>query len=165
MARRLALVSLVLAAICAAAWYVIRSDGEGEPVRRRLHAFSREFNSSTVDGHGPEARARQLGAYFTEDAEVDLGRGAVPIKGRETLIGMAGRLQPRTSAFNLRFEDITVAMAPGGRSADVHLTAEFARRSIATGDQSIDAREFTIGMRFVDNEWRMHRVIAIDTLK
>ena len=125
MARRLALVSLVLAAIS-------RSGVVRHTVCRRRDLSGSDctrsranFNSSTVDGHGPEARARQLGAYFTDDAEVDLGRGAVPIKGRETLIGMAGRLQPRTSAFDLRFEDITVAMAPGGRSADVHLTAEF----------------------------------------
>ncbi|HEY7499972.1 MAG TPA: nuclear transport factor 2 family protein [Vicinamibacterales bacterium] len=165
MLRRLAIVAAALAALAAAAWYITQTPDEGDPIRKRLQAFAYEVNNSTVDGLGTEARAAKLGAFFTEDAEVDLGRGAAPIKGRETLIGMAGRLQPRTSAFSLRFEDITVAMAPGGQAADVHLTAEFIRRSITTGDQSLDAREFTIDMRRVENEWRMHRVTAVDTLK
>jgi hypothetical protein len=165
MFRRLAIVTAVLAAIVAAAWYITQADDEGAPIRRRLKAFADEVNSSTIDGHGPEARAAELGAFFTEDAEVDLGRGATPIKGRDTLVSMAGRLQPRTSAFSLRLEDITVAMAPGGQAADVHLTAEFIRRSITTGEQSLDAREFTIRMRWVDNQWRMDRVTAVDTLK
>jgi hypothetical protein len=165
MSRRLVIVLAAIAAVSAAAWYITQSGGEGEPIRRRLHAFAREVNGSTVDGQGTEARGAHLGAFFTEDVEVDLGRGSTPIKGRETLVAMAGRLQPRTAAFSLRFADVTVAMEPGGQSADVHLTAEFIRRSITTGDQSLDAREFTIAMRLVDNEWRMHRVTAIETLK
>ena len=95
----------------------------------------------------PAARAAQLGVFFTDDIEVELGQGAAPIKGRETILGMAARLQPRTAAFTLKFEDITVAMAPGGESADVHLTAEFIRRSFTTGEESLDAREFTLGVQ------------------
>jgi hypothetical protein len=165
MPRRLVIALAALAVLSAAAWYITRSEGEGEAVRRRLQAFASEVNNSTLDGRGTEARAAQLSAFFTEDVEVDLGRGSTPIKGRETLVAMAGRLQPRTAAFSLRFQDITVAMEPSGQAADVHLTAEFIRRSITTGDQSLDAREFTIAMRLVDNEWRMHRVTAVDTLK
>jgi hypothetical protein len=80
-------------------------------------------------------------------------------------MGMAERLQPRTAMFRLKFEDVTVAMSAGGDAADVHLAAEFIRRSITTGEQSLDAREFTIGMRRVENAWRIARVTAIDTLK
>ena len=165
MSRPILIGIAVLVLIAGAAWYITHADDESAPIRRRLQAFADEVNSSTIDGKGPEARAAQLGSFFTEDAEVDLGRGSTSIKGRARLVAMAGRLQPRTSAFTLRFEDITVAVAPGGQSADVHLTAEFIRRSITTGDQSLDAREFTIAMRLVDNEWRMDRVTAIDTLK
>ena len=56
-------------------------------------------------------------------------------------------------------------MAPGGETADVHLTAEIIRRSITTGDESLDAREFTLGMRRVGGEWQIARVTAVDTLK
>jgi hypothetical protein len=122
-------------------------------------------NRSTVDGLGPEARGAQLGAFFTEDVDVDLGKSAAPIHGRDTVIGMADRLQPRTSAFQLKFEDVGVAMVPGGETANVHLTAEFIRRSITTGEQTLDAREFTIGMRRVGGQWQIARVTAVDTLE
>ena len=76
---------------------------------------------------------------------------------------MAERLQPRTAAFRLQFEDVTVTMDPGETTADVHLTAEFIRRSITTGEESLDAREFSLGMQKVGGEWRIARVTAIDT--
>jgi hypothetical protein len=158
-------IGAILVLLAAGVWYVTRPDDEGAPIRQRLHAFADAVNRSTVDGAGPEARAQQLGDYFTEDVDVELGGGAAPIKGRETLIGMAERLQPRTAMFRLKFEDVTVAVAPGGGAADVHLTAEFIRRSITTGEESLDAREFTIGMRRVDDDWRIARVTAIATLK
>jgi hypothetical protein len=72
---------------------------------------------------------------------------------------------PRTAAFRLQFEDVSVAMAAGGETADVHLTAEFIRRSMTTGEESLDAREFTIGMRRVGGEWQIARVTAVDTLE
>jgi hypothetical protein len=158
-------IAAVVVLLAGGAWYLTRPADEGAPLRERLQAFAEAFNSSTMDGSGPAARAKQLAAFFTEDVDVEFGRGASPIKGRETLMGMAERLQPRTAMFRLKFEDLTVAMSPGGDAADVHLTAEFIRRSITTGEESLDAREFTIGMRRVDSEWRIARVTAIDTLK
>ena len=81
------------------------------------------------------------------------------------MIGMAERLQPRTAAFRVKFEDVGVAMAPGGGTADVHLTAEFIRRNLTTGEETLDAREFMIGMRRVGSEWQIARVTAVDTLE
>ena len=162
---RLVLVVGVVVLVGVAAWYAATSNGEGADIRRRLQALSADVNQGTTDGRAPQERAMHLASYFTDDVDVDLGRGAAPIKGRETLIGIAERLQPRTSAFSLRFVDMTVAMAPGGETADVHLTAEIIRRSITTGEQSLDAREFTIGMRRVGGEWMISRVTAVDTLK
>jgi hypothetical protein len=161
----IAIALAVVVALGAAIWFVARADDETTPIRRRLQAFCDDVNGSTTDGAGPEARAVQLGSYFTEDAEVDFGRGSTPITGRETLISMAGRLQPRTAAFSLKFVDVTIVLAPGGDAADVHLTAEFIRRSITTGDQSLDAREFSIAMRRTASEWRMSRVTAVETLR
>jgi hypothetical protein len=155
--------SVVAAAV--AAWFLLSPGDAGAAVKGRLQSFSELVNRSTVDGLGPEARASQLGAYFTEDVDVDLGQGAAPIRGRETVIGMAERLQPRTAAFRLRFEDVSVVLAPDGNSADVHLTAEFIRRNITTSEESLDAREFLLGMRRVGADWQIARVTALQTLK
>jgi hypothetical protein len=148
-----------------AAWYLTRADVEGADVQRRLHAFAADVNQSTTDGRTPEARGLHLASYFTDDVEVDLGRGSAPIRGRETVVGIAERLQPRTAAFSLKFEDMTVALSPGGDLADVHLTAEFIRRSITTGEKWMDAREFTIALRRESGDWKIGRVTAVDTLK
>ena len=162
---RIAAIVLTVVAIAAGAWYVLAPADSGAAVRARLRAFSDIVNRSTVDGLTPEARSAQLGAFFTEDVDVDFGQGAAPIRGRDTVIGIAERLQPRTAAFRLEFEDVSVAMAPSGNTADVHLTAEFIRRSITTGEESLDAREFMIAMRRVGAEWQIARVTAVETLK
>lgn len=163
-ARKLALVVAVVLGFGVAGWFLVGPAEEGAAVRARLREFSDEVNRSPSDGN-PYARAARIGSFFTDDVDIDLGQGTAPIKGRETIVGMAERLQPRTAAFTLKFEDVTVVMGPGGDAADVHLTAEFIRRSITTGEQSFDAREFTIGMRRVGDAWKMERVTAIDTLK
>jgi hypothetical protein len=165
MFARVAAVTALAVCLAAAAWYLVRPADEGAAVRQRLEAFAADVNRSTTDNVEPGARAARLGAYFTEDIEVDFGQGAAPIKGRATIIDMAARLQPRTAAFSLKFEDISVAMAPGGEGADVHLTAEFIRQSMTTGEESLDAREFTIGMRRVGGDWKIARITAVETLK
>jgi hypothetical protein len=164
-ARRITAIVVVVAAVAAGVWYVAGPTDEGAEIKQRLQAFADQVNRSTVDGQGPEVRAAQFASYFTEDVDVDFGQGSAPIHGREVVVGMAERLQPRTAAFQLKLEDLTVAMTPGRDAADVHLTAAFFRRSLTTGEESMDAREFTIGMRRVAGEWQIGRVTAIDTLK
>lgn len=163
--RRVAAIVLTAVALAAGAWFLLAPVDDGAAVRARLAALADMVNRSTVDGLGPQARSVQLGAFFAQDVDVELGEGSAPIRGRDTVIGMAERLQPRTAAFRLEFEDVSIAIAPGGETADVHLTAEFIRRSITTGDESLDAREFTIGMRRVGGEWQIATVTAVDTLK
>lgn len=163
--QRIALIVGVVVALAAGVWFIYAPGDAGSAVKARLQSLAEMVNRSTVDGLGPEARAVQLGAFFTEDVDVDLGQGAAPIRGRHTVIGMAERLQPRTAAFRLKFEDITVALASDGNSADVHLTAEFIRRSITTGEESLDAREFMLGMRRVAADWQIAKVTAVETLK
>jgi len=162
---RVAAIVLTAVAVAAGAWFLLSPADSGAAVRARLQALADMVNRSTVDGLGPDARSVQLGAFFAEDVDVDLGRGAAPIHGRDTVIGMAERLQPRTAAFQVKFADVGIAMAPSGATADVHLTAEFLRRNITTGEQTLDAREFTIGMRRVGGEWQIARVTAVDTLE
>jgi hypothetical protein len=163
--RRIAAIVITVVTIVAGVYWWLSPADRTAAVRARLQALAQMVNNSTVDGLGPEARAAQLGMFFTTDVDVDLGQGTAPIRGRDTVIGMAARLQPRTAAFQLQFEDVSVAVDDGGEAADVHLTAEFIRRSMATGEESLDAREFMLGMRRVDGEWQIARVTAVDTLK
>ena len=164
MQRTLA-IALIAVAIAAGAWFLFAPADSGAPVRARLDALADMVNKSTVDGLGPEARSAQLGTFFTEDVDVELGSGAVPIHGRATVIGMASRLQPRTAAFQIKFQDVSVTMGDDGQTASVHLTAEFIRRAISTAEESLDAREFMLGMRRVGSDWQIAKVTAISTLQ
>jgi len=146
------------------AWRTRETADERE-IRSRLDSLRNEVNTSTKDGIGIALHAAQIGAYFTEDALVELGEGAAPIKGRETLMGMVARLQPRTAAFRLDLEDVTIEMIPGGDTADVLLTASFTRRNISTREESLDAREYALVMTKVAGTWRIARITAIDTLR
>jgi hypothetical protein len=164
--RPAAAIGLALTATALGAWwFLMRPADEASAVRARLLAFANLVNASPVHGQAPEIRGQQIGGFFADDVDVDLGHGAAPIRGRDTVVGMAERLQPRTAAFRLELEDVSVAMATGAEAADVHLTAAIIQRSIGTGDRSLDAREFTIGMRRVGGTWQIARVQAVDTLE
>jgi hypothetical protein len=157
-------VVLALAAIGYVAWRSRQSDDE-RAVRARLEALRTEINTSTTDGLGTIAHAAQIGGYFTDDVTIELGEGSPPINGRDTLMGTAARLQPRTAAFRLELDDINVELMPGTDAADVLLTASFVRRSLSTGEESRDAREFSLVCRKGAGTWRIARVTAIDTLR
>ena len=166
MSRRAAGGALILALAAGSyfAWHG-RGTGDERAIRARLEGLRAEINSSTTDGLGTVAHAAQIGSYFTDNLVIDLGEGSSPIRGRETLIGMAARLQPRTAAFRLELDDVTVEMVPGSAAADVTLTASFVRRSLSTGEQSRDAREFALACEKNGGTWRISRVTAIDTLR
>jgi hypothetical protein len=162
--RRSTTLAIALAVLLAAVAGWQYWPGDERAIRRRLDEFTREFNESTTDGIGTVARAARLGSFFTEQVVVELGVGSPPIHGRETLMGMAARLQPRTAAFVVELKDVNVDVGEGN-VAEVNLTAVFRRRSMATGEESIDAREFSIGMVKTSGEWLVNRVTAVDTLK
>jgi len=133
-------------------------------INQRLFALRDDVNSGATETFSSVARAAQIGTFFTEDVVVDLGQGTAPIVGRETLMGMAARLEPRTTAFRLELDDVGARLAPDGRTADVSLTVSFVLRTVSTGGESVDAREFSLGMT-KDGVWRIARVTAVDTLK
>ena len=141
-----------------------RTTSDERAIDARLEALRSEVNASTKDGLGTAARAAEIGSYFTDDAVVDLGGGAPPINGRETVMGMVARLQPRTAAFRMDLDDVSVEMVPGRDAADVLLTASFVRRSISTGEESLDAREYALVMAKSGGTWRIARMTAIGTL-
>ena len=141
-----------------------RATPDERAITARLETLRTEINASTKDGFGTAARATQIGSYFTDDAVVELGKGSPPISGRDTLMGMVARLQPRTAAFRLDLDDISVEVLPEGDGADVLLTASFVRRSISTGEESLDAHEYALVMTKAGSVWRIARITAIDTL-
>jgi hypothetical protein len=157
------LVAAVVGGLAFLIWRLSSPPAERE-IRARLTAFVEDFNASTTDGLGTVARAARLGQFFTPDVVVEFGQGSPPIHGRETLMGMAARLQPRTAAFVLELDDVTVELLDESR-ADVTMTALIRRRSFHSGDESIDAREFSAEFRHTDGQWRVSRVVAIDTLR
>lgn len=167
MTRRSVLSAVILLVLLAAGIFAWRSrvTPDERDIQARLDALRNEVNASTKDGLGTALRAAQIGSYFTEDAVVELGEGAAPIKGRDTLMGMVARLQPRTAAFRMDLDDITIDMVPGSTAADVLLTASFVRRNISTGEESLDAREYALVMTKSDGTWRISRITAIDTLR
>lgn len=164
MTRR-TLILLAAAAVALAGWFAWSGGGAGErEIRSRLSAFEREFNEGATDGLASVARATRLGRFFTEDAVVDLGRGSPPIHGRETLMGMAARLQPRTAAFVLSVDDVVIETLDGER-AEISLTAVVRRRGGGSGEESLDAREFAAELTRASGDWQLRRLSAIDTLR
>jgi hypothetical protein len=163
---RRAQAGLLAVAVIAAAFWLWRTYGtpDERAIRGRLDALAIELNASTADGVGTALRAARLGHYFTDDVLVELGPGSPPIRGRETLMAMASRLRPRTSAFEVDLDDVTVDVLDGTR-ADVTLTALIRRRIAASGEESLDAREFSATLEKSGGEWRIARVTAVDTLR
>jgi hypothetical protein len=154
-------VAVLTASVAVWRWF----GGEERAIRTRLEGLRDEVNAGAKEGLESVARAAAIGSYFTPDVVVDLGQGTAPIAGRETLMGMAARLQPRTAAFRLEVQDVGVALRPDGEAADVNLTATFARRSVSTGEESLDAREFSAVMAKDGGTWRIARLTAVDTLR
>jgi hypothetical protein len=167
MGRRIGIVSFGMIAVAAAGIWTWTAffQGEDRVIRRRLNALATEINEGTVDGVGLVARAAMIGSFFTDDVLVDLGRGTAPIHGRETVVGMAARLQPRTAAFKIALDDVDVDVAPDGAAADVNLTATFTRQEAAPAERTIDAREFRLRMKKVRGNWLIANVTAVEPLK
>jgi SnoaL-like protein len=158
-------VALALAAVLIWLWvwqpWLPRDERQ---IRRRLHAFAADFNESTTDGLGTVARAARFGSYFTDDVVIEFGQGTPPVHGRETVMGMATRLQPRTAAFTLQLLDVNIVVSSPA-AAEVNVTAAFRRRSLATGEESIEAQELRLAMVKVDGDWRVSRVTAVEAFK
>jgi len=161
--RRPILVSLAVLVLAVVAWRYWMPDDKRD-VRRRLNAFAAEFNETTAAGVATIAHAARIGTYFTEDVVIELGDGAPPIRGRQTLIAMATRLQPRTSAFTLELLDQNVTI-PSPSTADVSVTAAFRRRGPVAGEDAVEARELALKMVKTGRDWRVSEVKAVETFK
>jgi hypothetical protein len=137
---------------------------EEREIRARLDEFTRTFNAAAQEGLAGLAHAARLGQFFTHNVVVELGQGSPPIEGRDTLVGMAARLQPRTAEYRLEIADLHVDVR-SDHAAEVALTAVLHRRSRASAGDSLDAREFAAEVTKEGGVWRVSRVIAVDTLR
>ena len=90
--------------------------------------FADELNAGTTSGFGTLTHVARLSEFIHPDIVVELGPGSPPIQGRETLLGMVSRLQPRTSAFVLEMDDVNVEFTDPDHG-DVTFTALIRRRS------------------------------------
>lgn len=163
--RTVAGVLLAVALAAAGLWiWQSLSPTDERAIAQRIDELGEEFNLSTTDGLGTAARAARFGTYFTEDVVVELGGGSPPIEGRETLMGMAARLQPRTAAFVVDFRDVTVTVLDPGR-AEASLTVVIRRRVIGADEESLDAREFALDLEKSGDVWLISRAAAVETLK
>jgi hypothetical protein len=163
MTRRVQLVAIAIALTGAAFWWWRGGSPAERDIRAMFTAFATEFNAGTTDGIGLLARAAHIGEHFTPDVVIELGQGSPPIHGRETLMGMASRLQPRTSAFVLELDDVNAEFADADHG-EVTFTALIRRRD-QSGEESIDAREFAADVVRTGGRWRVSRVVAVDTLR
>jgi hypothetical protein len=164
MSRRLQIAVAVGLVAGVALWWWRSGSGAEREIRAVFAGFVTEFNSGAKDGLGLIARVAHIGESFTPDVVIEFGQGSPPIHGRDTLMGMASRLQPRTAAFVLELDDVTVDLKDEDH-ADVTFTALIRRRSVGSGEESIDAREFAGEVVRLDGRWRVSRVVAIDTLR
>ena len=162
--QALAAVGAVVLLAAGGWWWWGSASPDQREVRRLLENFATEFNDGATSGFGTLAHTARLAEFFSPDVVVELGQGTAPIRGRDTLMGMASRLQPRTAAFVLEMDDVNVEFT-GPDRGDVTFTALIRRRSFGSGEESIDAREFAAEVVKIGGRWRLSRVVAIDTLR
>ena len=164
MTRRTIAGLCAVAAAAGALWWWSAGSSDERQVRRLFKDFADELNAGTTTGFGTLTHLARLSEFIHPDIVVELGPGSPPIHGRETLLGMVGRLQPRTSAFVVEMDDVTVEFADPDHG-EVTFTAVIRRRSLESGEESIDAREFGAEVVRSGGRWRVSRVVAIDTLR
>jgi hypothetical protein len=133
-------------------------------IRVRIDEFTAAFNAAAGEGLGGLVHAARLGQFFTDDVVLELGQGSAPIQGRETVTGMAARLQPRTAEFLLEIVDVTVTPR-SDEEAELSLTAVLRRRSGLPSGETLDAREFAAEIERHAGVWQISRLVAVDTLR
>jgi len=162
--RRLSIIAAVTVMCAAGLWWWRSASPDEREVRRLFEDFTQELNAGTTSGFGTLQHVARLSEFFAPDVVVELGQGSPPIQGRDTLMGMASRLQPRTAAFVLEMDDVNAEFTAPDRG-EVTFTALIRRRSFTSGEESIDAREFGGEVVKIGGRWRISRVVAIDTLR
>jgi SnoaL-like protein len=152
--RILGIVAIVVAAV-GFGWRAVFPSDERQ-IRRQLTQVAEAVNEQR-QGLSAIAQAADVASAFADDVVIDLGEGA-PIRGRETLMAIVARLQPRTSRYEVRIRDMNVQV-DAGESASVDLSAT------TSGDNGMDAREFQLQMVKREGKWLIARVKPVAVLE
>ena len=146
--------ALVLAA-AVFGWRTVFPSDERQ-IRRQLTRVAEHVNEKP-QGLSAIAQAADVASAFADDVVIDLGEGT-PIRGRDMVMGIVARLQPRTSRYEVRIRDMDVRVDDAG-SASVDLSAT------TSGDNGMDAREFQLAMVKRDGRWLITRVTPVHVLE
>ena len=104
-------------------------------------------------------------------AEIQLSTGVAPrpgaqipsdVSGRDAVLALAGRWVPPSGGVTVEFVDVQVTVHESGTSAQVYCTAKVTSGTADT--PLVDARELTIALAKVDDEWLVTSVRPEDTL-
>ena len=106
------------------------------------------------------ARAARLGAYFTDQAGVDLGGTYEAIQGRDAVTALAAALRLPESGLVVEILDTEVTVDAESSQAAASMTAQATTFSSA-GEEQFDAREFVVRLRKVDGEWLIDEMRAV----
>lgn len=142
-------------AVAVLAWFVWSRSDERQ-IRRQLTGVADRINERS-EGLSAVAKAASIGSALADDVVVDLGEGA-PIRGRETLMAIVARVQPRTSRYEVTIRDMNVRVVDA-QSASVDLSVT------TSGENGMDAREFQVGMVKRDGAWLIARVTPVKVLE
>src|SRR5688572_17968059 len=132
-------------------------------IRGRLDNLAADAGKISGDVAGLAVAAR-MGTYFTEDVVIEPGPGLEPLRGRDTIMGLATRMRGNATDLRVSVADARIVIADSRQTADVDVTVSI-RRTVPASGESLDAREFSLVMVKHDDIWQISRVTSIDTLR
>jgi uncharacterized protein (TIGR02246 family) len=148
-------IAVVVATAAMFAWRSVFPSDERQ-IRRQLTRVADEVNEQR-EGLSVVAQAADVASAFADDVVIDLGQGT-PIRGRDTLMGIVARLQPRARRYEMRIRDMDVRVDdPASATVDLSATT--------SGENGLDAREFKLQMVKRDGRWLIARVTPVQVLE
>ena len=164
--KKSAVIVVLLVALVVVVWIVKASDqGEQGRIRRRLDDLT-ELLSSAGAKKGPAAllQLASLQKFFTEEVTVKVSDEISEISGRDNLVAAARVVLQHEAGMKVSFADITVALEPGERQAQINVTV-LVRGVTSKEAKSIDVRELEIDLVRPDGDWLIDAVRPVEVLE
>ena len=149
-----------IVAVAGAAWVVFPT--EEKRILSRLESLAEA--ASLEPDESPVARAvrgARIGAYFTEQARINLGAPFRAVQGRDALIGFLSALRVPDHEITVTFVDATVSFDRRLLIANGRLTALATSRSSA-GEEIYCSRPLDVALRRIDGDWLVDDLRTID---
>ena len=133
-------------------------------IRRTLDELARRAShDAPAQGLTAIAAVAGLREYLAEDVSLAPGEPYSPLNGRDTVLAAAARVRSVTPSLRMAFEDVRIALEPGG-TATVHCTVTAALRDRA-GQERIDARELTMTLQRSGGRWVLTHAASVNVLE